>query len=168
MGSGKSFLGKRLAQLMNYQFIDLDDWIEEKSGKTIKELFETEGEAAFRAMETKALEAMASINQVVIACGGGTPCFNNNMNRINDIGISIYLKAPTPLLYERLIKGIAHRPLLRGKDEQTLKAFIDQKVNERDVFYKQATLIFKQNLHQTDGVTDLFKLIGNYSKKQDN
>src|SRR5436853_6290275 len=89
MGSGKTFLGKQLAQLLNYEFIDLDEWIEQREKKSIAEIFSEDGEEYFRKKESQQLKLLAEKNNAVIATGGGTPCFHDNMKWMNDHGFTI-------------------------------------------------------------------------------
>ncbi len=143
MGSGKSHVGKKLAQEVHLPFIDLDDWIEAREQRTIRQLFDAEGEAAFRQMERRALLEMAQFPAAVVACGGGTPCFFDNIEWMNDNGVTIYLQVPSDILFQRLQADKANRPLLRGMNEQELRRFIGQKLAEREPFYRQASVIYE-------------------------
>jgi shikimate kinase len=137
MGSGKSHWGERWAKAFDLGFYDLDSEIEQQEGKTIRQLFETEGEPAFRRKESAALSALFRKNNAIIACGGGTPCFHNNMRRMNGTGISIFLKASVEELTQRLLPELGHRPVLAQIDAATLPAFIEKKLAERDRYYQQ-------------------------------
>ncbi|GJM32644.1 MAG: shikimate kinase [Saprospiraceae bacterium] len=145
MGSGKTYTGKRLADRLNMPFIDLDDWIEKRQGRSISQLFSDYGEAAFRQMEKEALHSLIDYKRVVIACGGGTPCFFDNIIWMNQFGISIYLQASPELLYQRLISETSHRPLLKGKKETELLQFLSAKLEERVDFYNQASVVLNQD-----------------------
>jgi len=101
MGSGKSTVGKGLAREFKLQFIDLDTYIEERNFKTIPELFSTEGEAGFRLLEQKALHEVSVFENVIVATGGGAPCFFDNMEVINQTGTSVYLNGTPRILAER-------------------------------------------------------------------
>lgn len=144
MGSGKSFTGKQLSRLLEIPFIDLDDYIEEQAGKSIKQIFETEGEHAFRDRERRALHDMIQYERAVIACGGGTPCFGDNMAWMNRNGLTVYLKAPVDLLARRLEPETAHRPLLKGLDADELRRFIRQRLRRRAPYYEQAGVVYEQ------------------------
>jgi shikimate kinase len=135
MGSGKSHWGRRWGKLFNLDFYDLDSVIEIQEGKTIRQIFETEGEKAFRLKESKALSGLCARENVIIACGGGTPCFHHNMRLMDKAGITIFLKAPVADLVARLIPELEHRPVLHGNTADTLPAFIGMKLAERTPFY---------------------------------
>ena len=104
MGSGKTYVGKRLANELDIPFYDLDEYIEEKEGKKISEIFNEKGEEYFRQVERMCLRDFGIIGDAVIACGGGTPCFFDNMEWINKTGTSIYLQTPVKIIVDRLLK----------------------------------------------------------------
>ncbi|MBK7873331.1 MAG: shikimate kinase [Saprospiraceae bacterium] len=143
MGSGKSHVGKRLAHLCNIPFIDLDNEIEQQEGRTIPQIFEQNGEAAFRAIEQNALHKILKHEDAVIATGGGTPCFFDNMNWMNQYGITIYLQTPVDILVERLQSERAHRPLLQNLNDETLYTFIAEKLAAREMYYLQAGVVYQ-------------------------
>lgn len=142
MGSGKSYSGKRLAHALEYPFIDLDDQIEEKEQRKISEVFAREGEAIFRKIERSALHELRQFQKAVISCGGGTPCFFDNMDWMNQNGLTIYLKTPVDILVSRLESEKAHRPLLN--QIENLSEFIIKKIKERELYYNQASIIYEQ------------------------
>jgi len=148
MGSGKSYTGKRLADRLNYDFQDLDDAIEAKAGKTIRAIFADEGEAHFRQLERRCLRESGKESRLVVATGGGAPCFFDNMEVMNTAGLTIFLDTPVDILGQRLKPEIAHRPLLAGKSDAELQAFITQKLAERRPFYEQAKVIYHQQSAQ--------------------
>ena len=115
MGSGKSYVGSRLAEGLDMDFIDLDALIVEKAEKSIPEIFAEEGEMAFRTLERDCLRSLGSCDEVVVACGGGTPCFFDNMDWMNAQGMTIFLQTSVDLLAKRLLSEVAQRPLLAGK-----------------------------------------------------
>ena len=154
MGSGKSYTGKNLADLMHYPFYDLDTVIEEKAGQTIKSIFAEHGEAYFRATERDTLQQLKPEN-AIISCGGGTPCFFDNMDWINDNGISVFLDTSVPLLISRLEKEKDKRPLLKRKSFEELAIFIEQKIAERRPFYEQASVIYYQKNNEDSIAHDL-------------
>ena len=139
MGSGKSTLGKVLARLLNYSFIDLDHYIEKKEGFIVAEIFSRYGEERFRELERLAIHETAQTGNTVVATGGGAPCFFDNMDFMNQQGITIYLKISPDNLCRRLASARAHRPLLAGKNEDELQAFIKEKLKERTPFIKKQT-----------------------------
>jgi shikimate kinase len=148
MGSGKSYVGQQLAQLLDYLYVDTDNLIENTEGSSIAQLFEAQGEAAFREIERANLHGLSKWDNIIVATGGGMPCFHDNMAYINDSGISVYLKTKPHLLLERLLPESEKRPLLRGYSETELLAFIESKVAEREQFYGQADIIIHQNSNE--------------------
>ncbi len=141
MGCGKSTLGKRVAAQLGYQFIDLDTYIEQKYMTTIHQLFEKQGEAYFREIESKSLHEINGY-ELVIATGGGTPCFHNNMEWMNKNGTTIYLELSNEALFSRLVGAKYKRPSVKNLDETQLKEFISTKMAERIIIYQQAQHTF--------------------------
>ena len=119
MGSGKSALGRKLASRMGYQFIDMDNLIEEKEGMSVRKIFRKKGEAGFRKMERKTLEKLIRKDKLVISTGGGVPCGPGNMGLINQHGISVYLKMDQSALYERLKTRQSRRGFLMPPTHKT-------------------------------------------------
>lgn len=146
MGCGKTHSGRLLAQQLDYSWVDLDAEIEASVGCSIATLFSTEGETAFRQKEAEILRQTASLNHVVISCGGGTPCFHENMTWINTHGLSVYLKASPALLTQRLLPERAQRPLLHGLTDSEVAPFIEARLAQRAPFYNQAHIVFEQDL----------------------
>jgi shikimate kinase len=153
MGCGKSHTGKVLAAEMGYDFIDVDDILENTEGVSIAQIFENQGETYFRTLENKTLKQLGERSKTIIATGGGAPCFYDNMAWMNANGITIYLKAEPELLLSRLKNEMEKRPLLRGRSEADLLAFIATKLAEREPFYSQANI----TIEQTDGGTSVMK-----------
>lgn len=141
MGSGKSTLGPGLAKLMNYSFLDLDKEIERLAGKTIPEIFELEGEDRFRKLEKQTLYHTGQSGKVVVATGGGTPCFYQNMEWMNDHGISVYLKWTPEELLKNITSSADERPLMSGQDEADKLNFIRTTLADREKFYLQSQII---------------------------
>ncbi len=138
MGCGKSTLGRRLSKHLGLQFIDMDHYIEERNCKTIPQIFEEEGEAEFRKKERKALEELAQFTDIVIATGGGAPCFFDNIDLMNKSGKTIYMNIHPAILADRLLSSKTERPLIKGKSRDELVNFIDETLKKRNVFYTQA------------------------------
>ena len=142
MGSGKTTLGRPLATRLNYDFIDLDRAIETGEGRTISEIFATDGEAHFRALERKYLEeVIAQHKKAVISTGGGTPCFNENMPFMNAHGVTVYLKIAPRMLANRLLAAKVRRPLVEGKSPEELLRYIEETLTERETYYGQANVV---------------------------
>lgn len=141
MGSGKSYIGKRLAQELNYSFVDLDDYIVGQSSySSIPKIFEQQGEAFFRQLEQQALIDSQNWEKVVIATGGGSPCQGKNIQLINESGYSIFLDPPIDILLQRLLQERAKRPLITDLREDELQEFIEELLKKRRPFYSQAKI----------------------------
>jgi len=138
MGCGKTTAGKRLANKLGWPFIDLDDRIEEQSGKTIAELFEKDGETIFRELEKKALHSTFDLKHAVISTGGGAPCFFDNMEQMNCNGNTVYIELPPKVLADRLRGAKNQRPLIKGKTDEELLNFITDALEKRSPYYKKA------------------------------
>lgn len=137
MGAGKSSLGKALAQRLNLPFLDSDVWIEAKSQKSIAELFEKDGESGFRNWERQFLDAFNG-ECLIVATGGGLPCFHGNMDRLKKLGTVLYLK----LTVEQLVKRVSfegERPLLT--DVPDIQSKINDLLELRAEIYEQAHFI---------------------------
>ena len=141
MGSGKTYWGKIWAQQKGLDFYDLDEIVEAKEGKSIAAIFEKEGEDYFRKTETEALHTLSEKDGCIIACGGGTACFNDNIQWMNKQGTSVYLSATPTDILNRVIEEKDKRPLLNKLNEAELLFFIEQKLKEREPFYNQAKII---------------------------
>ena len=141
MGCGKTTTGKKLAAKLGYPFFDLDHQIEAELGKTIAAYFNEYGEAAFRQLENTKIKTFDYPGNAVIATGGGTPCYFDNMDWMNANGLTVYINMNAQALAKRLEKGKAKRPLLSGLDSPGLISFIEQKLEDRNPFYTQAKLI---------------------------
>jgi shikimate kinase len=141
MGSGKSTVGRGLAKALKLDFIDMDDFIEERNFKSIPTIFADGGEEAFRKLEQKALIELSEFENVVIATGGGAPCFFDNIDVIKKTGKSLYLKGSPRILADRLKQSKVERPLIKGKSFEELVEFIDETLNKREQWYTQADVI---------------------------
>ena len=158
MGSGKSTVGKELAKALDYGFIDLDTYIQEKAGKTIPEIFEQVGETAFRLMEKDALREVAILKNTVIATGGGVPCFYDNISLMNKLGLTVYLKLSPAELFNRLINERYARPLITDKNDDELLLFIETELLERDTYYNQASIVIDA---ETAKIEDYISVVNN-------
>jgi shikimate kinase len=143
MGAGKTTLGKVLAKKLGVEFIDLDHYIESRYRKTIPQLFAENGEDGFREIERKMLHEAGEFENVIISTGGGTPCFFDNMDYMNHIGNTVFLKVSVDELAARLEIAKAQRPVLKGKKGEDLKTFISENLEKRKPFYNKAKIHFE-------------------------
>lgn len=141
MGSGKSWWGRALAEHSGQPFIDLDAFVEASAGQSIAGIFAEAGETGFRLLEHDCLRRLATLPPAIVATGGGTPCFFDNMDWMNRQGRTAYLQTPPEVLFERLRTQREHRPLLRNLDDAGLQAFIRERLDAREPFYRQAQVI---------------------------
>lgn len=141
MGSGKSFLGKLWADDNGLPFYDVDTLIEEEERMNIETIFSTYGEDYFREREAAVLRNTDRFENAIIACGGGTPCYFDNMQWMNKNGITVFLNESTAQIYHHVKNDKKIRPLLTAKDETELQEFIKNKLSERTAFYKECKLI---------------------------
>ena len=137
MGSGKSHIGQLLSSAMGLHYIDLDKEIEKK-GMSISEIFNQKGENYFRKLEREALLETIALEKTIIACGGGTPCFFDNMEWMNRNGITIFLNPAIEILMERLINEREKRPLLLKKSDNEIHTYIIELLKTRMQFYQKA------------------------------
>jgi shikimate kinase len=158
MGSGKTTVGKLLADELGYGFVDMDSRMEEKYFKTVSGIFAELGEQQFRLFEQQCLHEVAEIENVVISTGGGAPCFFNNMEYMNAHGITIYLKHSPDELVQRLEFSHANkRPLLAERKGEELRQFITDGLTVREPFYSKAIYTISGNVDST--VSDICKLV---------
>ena len=139
MGCGKTTWSKKLAAHLGYEFLDMDNLLQDKAGMTIAEYFTQHGEDAFRVLESTLLKETEYPENVVVSTGGGLPCFFDNLQWMNANGKTLYIKLDPKTLASRLENGKTERPLLRGKHGEELVAFIAEKLAEREGFYSQAS-----------------------------
>ena len=138
MGAGKTTIGKALSKTMGLPFYDLDWYIETRMHKTVKQLFDEVDEEGFRRIERNMLHEVAEFENVIISCGGGTPCFFDNIDYMNQQGDTIYLKASTDTLYRHLSMSRSVRPLLLNKSPEEMRTYIEQQLEHREPFYSKA------------------------------
>ena len=138
MAAGKTTLGKVLAQKMGLTFYDLDEYIEDRFHRTIPQIFAESGESGFRDLERRMLHEVAEFEDVIISCGGGTPCFFDNMDYMNTCGETVFLNASPEALKAHLVMGKTQRPLIQGKSPEELLDFIKDSLQKRLPYYKKA------------------------------
>ncbi|NLE35873.1 MAG: shikimate kinase [Bacteroidales bacterium] len=141
MGSGKSYAGKRIANLLHWKFIDTDRLIEKKKGMTVTEIFAARGEEYFRRVEAAILREVVKRHRMVVACGGGMPCYGENLALMKSAGVTVWLKLSPETLVSRLMHSKADRPLLHGAGPAELRSLIVQMLDTRNHWYEQADLI---------------------------
>lgn len=162
MASGKSTFGRILAKRLKYEFLDLDDFIEDKENSLVSDIFKLKGEIHFRKLETRYLEELLSSGKnMVLSLGGGTPCYANNMEIIlkANKAKSIYLKASIPTLITRLKNEKNKRPLIAHIETDDLLAeFIGKHLFERSQFYSQAYATISTDNKSEDEIVEQLML----------
>jgi shikimate kinase len=146
MGSGKTTVGKAFSKETGIMFYDLDWYIESRMHRSVSQLFAERGEEAFRKIEYNMLHEVAEFEDVIISCGGGTPCFFDNIDYLNRQGDVVYLKATPETLYKHLLMARVERPLLKGKSQEELIAYITNHLKEREPYYEKARYTLDVNV----------------------
>jgi shikimate kinase len=142
MGAGKTHWGKQVANRMGLPFYDLDELVVAQEGKSIADIFSENGEEYFRMCEKQMLEELVEKeDSMIISCGGGTPCFFNNIDFMKRYGIVVWLNTQVEVILQRLMKERMHRPLLKDIKDEDLRNHIIRKLNERRMYYEQADVI---------------------------
>ena len=160
MGAGKTTIGKVLARDMGMEFYDLDDYIEGRFHQKIPDIFAEKGEEGFREMEKRMLHEVAEFENVIISCGGGTPCFFDNMDFMNSRGETVFLDAPPEVLKEHLKMGKTVRPLIQGKTDEELTAYIEESLQKRIPYYQKAKHTLKiEVIHTLEQIKDYVEQI---------
>ncbi len=142
MGCGKSTMGRAVSELTGMPFIDLDNYIERRFHLNVKAIFAERGEEGFRDIERRMLQEVADFEDVIVACGGGTPCFFDNMEYMNTHGTTVFLNTPIPRLHSRLMRGRHKRPLIANKNDEELLEFIKKALADRWEHYAKAQIEF--------------------------
>lgn len=154
MGSGKTHWGRLLSEKLGIRFFDLDEQVTEHAGKSIPEIFAADGEEQFRLMEKEVLYIITeSHDSFIMSCGGGTPCYFNNIEYLNNNGTTIWINTPLDILHRRLVHEKEKRPLIKSLSDEELRGFISKKFSDRKIYYGQATVIVN------DELVDLDKLV---------
>ncbi|MCH5718073.1 shikimate kinase [Niabella hibiscisoli] len=132
-------MGQAAREKAGYSFFDLDELIENDEGRSIAEMFEDKGEEYFRMKEREILHLVTESHEsMVLSCGGGAPCFFNNIDYMNEKGVTVWIDTPFEILLGRLRQGKDKRPLLKSLDDEQLKAYIVKKNGDRRIFYERA------------------------------
>ena len=158
MGSGKSYWADKLSKLLNVSSFHLDDEIEKSEQKTIAKIFAEKGEDYFRQKETEVLKSFSDKNKFILSVGGGTPCFNNNMDWMDENGITIWIDEPIKTIEKRLLKEKSHRPLIANIPDENLYSFLADMREKRNAFYAKAKHHLKENEISEQG---FLKIISN-------
>lgn len=153
MGSGKTTLGRGVEARAHITFIDLDEYIEEREGKSISDIFSESGEEGFRIVERDCLRELAAKDDILVACGGGTPCFHDNMEVMNSRGTTVWLDASVDMLHKRLAEARSRRPLIARLNDEELRSFIVSSLDKRRPFYSRALHRFEAD--HLDSVDEL-------------
>lgn len=141
MGAGKTTLAKKMASKLGCQWIDTDQEIEKKEGVKVSEIFEVRGEAYFRALEKQLIDELIPSNNIVVATGGGLPCFNNLMETLNQLGTTIYLERTPKELFQRVKQATNSRPLIAHKSDEELLEYIKTTMEKRREIYLQSNIV---------------------------
>lgn len=142
MGSGKTYWGRQLSEKLGIPFFDLDEQVVNSENLSINEIFERYGEEYFRLKEKGTLHIITeSHSSFVMACGGGSPCYFNNIEYMNQSGTTVWINTPIQMLFKRLLQEKEHRPLLRGLTDDQLMGFIMKKFADRKIYYDQADIV---------------------------
>ena len=145
MGCGKSTIGRMTAVRLGYDFVDLDKEIEDWQGRSVSQIFEQAGEAEFRRLERTMLEQVPANGDIIIAAGGGTPCFGDNIELMKSKGPVVYLRTSPEVLLPRLKRGRSRRPKIAAMDDEALLAYISETIAEREKFYMQSSMVIDCN-----------------------
>jgi shikimate kinase len=155
MGSGKTFLGRQLSEKLGLPFFDLDEQIESHEGKTINELFAENGEENFRLLEKDMLHIITESHEsFIMATGGGTPCYFNNIEYMNNAGTTVWVNTAVDVLNERLVKEKTNRPLLKDLEDAQIKNFILKKFSDRKIYYEQAEITVEEDSGNLDKIIE--------------
>lgn len=142
MGSGKTHWGLQVAHRLQLPFFDLDEEVVKAEDKSVADIFADSGEEYFRQLEKQTMEKLVEENEsMVLSCGGGTPCFFNNIDFMKKVGIVVWLNTHVDVILQRLLKEKAKRPLIKDIDDEGLRTYIIRKLNERRMYYEQADVV---------------------------
>lgn len=160
---GKTTFGNALAKILGRTFYDLDWYIEERFRTTVPQIFAEKGEAGFRDLEQRMLHEVAEFENIVLACGGGTPTFGDNMAYMNRVGHTIFLKADTDTILAHLAMSRTKRPLLEGKTGEELRQYVDTQLKLREPYYAQAQ--HTQHIKLIDGFDKVNEIVQSIIQK---
>jgi shikimate kinase len=151
MGCGKTHWGRQLSEKLNIPFFDLDEQIISSEGRSVNDIFAQEGEEYFRLKEKEVLYIITeSHDSFILACGGGTPCFFNNIEYMNKSGTTVWINSSVDQMFERLLKEKGHRPLIKDFSDEQLRSYIARKFADRRIYYQQASVIINEEVITID------------------
>ena len=157
-GAGKSTIARKIAARFGFDALDTDKMLEEKYHISVYDCFEKYGEETFRKLEYEILKKTLQQENVVIACGGGTPCYADAMTLINEAAFSIYIEMSQKSLVHRLLHAKVIRPLTKGKTEEELSEFVNRQLSFREPYYKQAHITVKGENFDLEEIKELKEL----------
>jgi shikimate kinase len=155
MGSGKTHWGQLLSHKLNIPFFDMDEQVVSHEGKSIVEIFGEKGEEHFRLLEKDVLHIITeSHDNFVMACGGGSPCYFNNIDYMNQSGTTVWINTPVDTIFQRLINEKEKRPLIKGLTDEQLKSYISKKFADRRIYYEQADVMMDEEPVQLEKLVE--------------
>jgi len=157
MGVGKSTIARKLSAQLNWDVLDLDHVFETRYKISIPDFFKRYDEALFRKLERSLLQETESFERTIISTGGGTPCYYDNMDWMNSNGLTVYLSMSAAGLTNRLIHAKKKRPVIIGKTEQNLRAFVKKHLQQRAIFYSQSAIHFEAESADIPALAALLK-----------
>jgi shikimate kinase len=158
MGSGKTYWGNHWSKRSGLPYFDIDEMVEEEQKKTIAKIFAEDGEDHFRDLETAALRRFAEKGNAIVASGGGTPCYNDNISWMNNNGTSVYLRSSAENILKRLVSEKQKRPLIKNLQDDELLFYIKEKIKERELFYNRAKIILNVDDLPQNYLPDFLKI----------
>jgi len=161
MGTGKTHWGKIWAAESGLSFVDLDIEVEKDAGKSISNIFKDDGESGFRELEAKKLREQGNATNTLIATGGGTPCFHDNISWMNNCGVTVFLNAIPQYIFNRIIQEKDNRPLLKNMDHDELLLYIQNKMKQRMPYYSQASFCLQCESLNNNSLKQIISVIKN-------
>lgn len=156
MGAGKTHWGRELSRKLNLPFFDLDEQVVSREDKSISDIFAEKGEEYFRLLEKETLHIITeSHDSFIMACGGGSPCYFNNLDYMNQAGTTVWINTPIDVLFQRLLEEKNERPLIRSLTDDQLRGFIIKKFADRKIYYEQADVIVDDEPVHLDSLIEM-------------
>ena len=156
MGAGKTHWGRELSRKLNLPFFDLDEQVVSREDKSISDIFAEKGEEYFRLLEKETLHIITESHySFIMACGGGSPCYFNNLDYMNQAGTTVWINTPIDVLFQRLLEEKNERPLIRSLTDDQLRGFIIKKFADRKIYYEQADVIVDDEPVHLDSLIEM-------------